>query len=59
MARWWKDRGAQDLLPTFFSVKMHEELDRQVRAEYRLPESIPDDQLLAELLKLNQERARG
>jgi hypothetical protein len=36
---------------------LHEELDRQVLAAYRLPEDIPDDRLLAELLKLNQARA--
>jgi len=30
-----------------------------VLAAYWLPDNIPDDQLLAKVLKLNQERARG
>lgn len=37
---------------------LHQELDRQVLAAYRLPENITDDKLLAELLKLKQVRAK-
>ncbi len=37
---------------------LHQELDRAVLAAYRLPEDITDDRLLAELLKLNQARAK-
>ncbi|HEY6910707.1 MAG TPA: hypothetical protein VI356_15115 [Myxococcales bacterium] len=38
---------------------LHEELDRQVLAAYRLPDNVSDDDLLAELLKLNLARAGG
>ncbi len=38
---------------------LHEELDRQVLAAYRLPDDISDADLLAELLRLNQARAGG
>lgn len=38
---------------------LHEDLDRQVLAAYRLPDNVSDDDLLAELLKLNLARAAG
>jgi type II restriction/modification system DNA methylase subunit YeeA len=38
---------------------LHEELDRQVLAAYRLPDNVSNDDLLAELLKLNLARAAG
>jgi hypothetical protein len=36
---------------------LHEELDRQVLAAYRLPDNVSDDELLAALLRLNLARA--